>query len=750
MIGRSQSRGWAGLSAPATLLSDASEGTAMSKLSKMPLAALWTLLAAPPQAGAQCVDYRDYLRPVCSLELPGLAWGAATDGNVALVTSSDGELRVVDLANPSEPIIAATLATGGEASGVEIRGRFGYVAAGEVGVVVVDIADPYAPEVVATVDTPGRARAVCLSGDWAYVAGLEGGVQVLDIADPRQVNLVASFCDSFFVQDIAVLDGKAYVAAGYDGLLVVDVKDPRHGRFEGAVAGLWDAAAVAAEGRHVYSLESSPGVVDVVEVGSLTGPRVVQSFYLPDWGNDVMVSGGRLYATGNENGLFVVDVSDLEAPRLVGGIDTPGAAVAVNLGAGLAVVADLYRGLTVVDVASPQAPPRLGEVLTTYAPDEIQVQGEYAYCLAYDSLNIVDISEPSAMAVAGALDFAPNRLHGLAVAGGLACFAENGRTLRIVDITNVASPAVMASLALPGHAATTVALADDLALVSDYWQGLQFVDLADPGQPRLLGTVPWNECPGHVAVSGRVAYAAAGAAGLHIIDFSDPAQPFLASTLAFGGATYHVAVRGEYAYVVGEPVGLQVLDISDRLLPRAVAACPSVVGSFSLAPDSDYAYVRQGRGFKILDLRDPLQPRVVGEMFQSGEIAGLCGAVDGVLVGDWDAGLVMFPAQCTPVAAVGPAPVASRAPVIHVAPNPLTTRAEIAFEVEGAGRVDVEVFDIAGRRVRRFHGGTAGAGPARLTWDGRDDSGRSLPAGVYFVKVRSGRTTSTARMALVR
>ena len=713
-------------------------------------AIILTLLAAVPPARAQCVDYREYLRPVCSLELPGLAWGAATDGNVALVTSSVGELRVIDLANPSEPIIAATLVTGGEASGVEIRGRFGYVAAGEVGVVIVDIADPYAPEVVATVDTPGRARALCLSGDWAFVADLEGGAQVLDIADPRQAHLVAGFCDSSFVQDIAVLDGKAYVAAGYDGLLVVDVKDPRHGRFEGAVADLWDAAAVAVEGRYVYSLESSPGVVDVVEVGSLTGPRVVQSFYLPDWGNDVAVSGGRLYATGNENGLFVVDVSDLDTPRLVGGIDTPGAAVAVGLGAGFAVVADLYRGLTVVDISSPQAPPRLGEVLTTYAPDEIQVQGEYAYCLAYDSFEIVDIGEPAAIAVAGALDFAPNRIGGLAVAGGLACFAASGRTLRIVDVTNAASPAVIANLALPGHAARAVVLADDLALVSDYWLGLHFVDLADPSQPRLLGTVPWFECPGHVAVSGRVAYAAAGGAGLHIIDFSDPAQPFLASTLVLGGETYHVAVRGEFAYVIGEPVGLQVLDISNRLLPRVVAACPSVTGSLSLAPDSDYAYVRQGRGFKVLDLRDPLQPRVIGEMFQSGEIDGLHAFASGVLVGDWDDGLVMFPAQCAPVAAAGPAPVASGAPVIHVAPNPLTTRAEIAFEVGREGTVEVAVYDIAGRRVRRLGGGTAGAGPARLTWDGRDDAGRSLPAGVYFVRVRSGMTTSTARMALVR
>lgn len=308
---------------------------------------------------------------------------------------------------------------------------------------------------------------------------------------------------------------------------------------------------------------------------------------------------------------------------------------------------------------------------------------------------------------------------------------------------------MIASLALPAYASTVV-LSDDLALVSDYWTGLRLVDLADPRQPRLLGTVPWSNCPGRVAVSGRVAYAAAGDAGLHVIDFSDPAQPFLAGTLALGGETYDVAVRGQYAYVIGEPVGLQVVDISDRLQPRVVAACPSVAGSLSLAPDSDYAYVRQGRGFKVLDLHDPLQPCVVGEVFQSGEIAGMCAFAGGVLVGDWDDGLVMYPAQCAQVAGVGTATVTARAPVIQVAPNPLTTRSEIAFDVERAGRVDVQVFDVAGRRVRRFGSSMVGAGPARLSWDGCDDGGRSLPAGVYFVKVRSGQTTSTARLALVR
>jgi hypothetical protein len=40
----------------------------------------------------------------------------------------------------------------------------------------------------------------------------------------------------------------------------------------------------------------------------------------------------------------------------------------------------------------------------------------------------------------------------------------------------------------------------------------------------------------------------------------------------------------------------------------------------------------------------------------------------------------------------------------------------------------VRVVDLTGRVVRTL------AGPSPLTWDGRDDSGRALGAGVYWVR----------------
>jgi hypothetical protein len=60
-------------------------------------------------------------------------------------------------------------------------------------------------------------------------------------------------------------------------------------------------------------------------------------------------------------------------------------------------------------------------------------------------------------------------------------------------------------------------------------------------------------------------------------------------------------------------------------------------------------------------------------------------------------------------------------------PNPF--RDFVRLDVRDAGRGSVELFDVAGRIVRR-----AAARDGVVLWDGRDEEGRVAPAGVYFAR----------------
>jgi glucose/arabinose dehydrogenase len=71
----------------------------------------------------------------------------------------------------------------------------------------------------------------------------------------------------------------------------------------------------------------------------------------------------------------------------------------------------------------------------------------------------------------------------------------------------------------------------------------------------------------------------------------------------------------------------------------------------------------------------------------------------------------------------------ARTPRFAVRPNPFTSA--LAFSAApGSTLARVEILDAAGRRVRAWHGPVAGT----LTWDGTDEHGSAVPAGVYLVR----------------
>ncbi len=87
---------------------------------------------------------------------------------------------------------------------------------------------------------------------------------------------------------------------------------------------------------------------------------------------------------------------------------------------------------------------------------------------------------------------------------------------------------------------------------------------------------------------------------------------------------------------------------------------------------------------------------------------------------------------------------------LRVASNPVRgSAARISLTVARAGEVEVRVCDIAGRRVRELLRGNSGAGTREVEWDGRDDAGAPVKAGVYFVRARLPGTEAPITTSLV-
>jgi hypothetical protein len=88
--------------------------------------------------------------------------------------------------------------------------------------------------------------------------------------------------------------------------------------------------------------------------------------------------------------------------------------------------------------------------------------------------------------------------------------------------------------------------------------------------------------------------------------------------------------------------------------------------------------------------------------------------------------------------------------VLQNHPNPFSATTTLDIGLASASPVEIEVFDVAGRRVRGIRLEGAEVGWRSVPFDGRDDRGRALASGVYFCRVRAGGTTVTRKMILAR
>jgi flagellar hook assembly protein FlgD len=72
------------------------------------------------------------------------------------------------------------------------------------------------------------------------------------------------------------------------------------------------------------------------------------------------------------------------------------------------------------------------------------------------------------------------------------------------------------------------------------------------------------------------------------------------------------------------------------------------------------------------------------------------------------------------------------------------------FGVERTERVEVHVYDVGGRRLRKLADRVFEGKSHELIWDGADDAGRRVGPGVYFYRVRSGSFTGQKKLTVLR
>ena len=119
---------------------------------------------------------------------------------------------------------------------------------------------------------------------------------------------------------------------------------------------------------------------------------------------------------------------------------------------------------------------------------------------------------------------------------------------------------------------------------------------------------------------------------------------------------------------------------------------------------------------------------------------------DGALyVVDQTSLLVFAPDMATDVSDADPEPLS-----LTAFPNPFNPSTTIAYTLPSKGLVSLVVYNLAGQKVRTLADSPMASGRHTIVWDGIDDNGNTVAAGVYLTRLTAGNSVATGKMVLVK
>jgi len=316
----------------------------------------------------------------------------------------------------------------------------------------------------------------------------------------------------------------------------------------------------------------------------------------------------------------------------------------------------------------------------------------------------------------------------------------------------------------PGLAANTfLEVADG---VIDYHFDIWFhldPDL-DPASPVLITEVLYDAVGAEPAEEWVEIYNAAGTAlslegyrlgDEEVPDGSEGMRVFPAGAILESGEVNVVAVNATYFNTRWSQMPDYEVLSAEAGVPDLVADTAWAAGLISLGNSGDQVILTDA-SWTLLDV----------VTYESGVFPGITAAL-GVIADqsirrdvlqdtddcsdDFSVATPPSPGELEPMSDV-PVEMSDRSQVLRQNhPNPFNPRTVIAFDLQQAAVVTLEILDVSGRRIRTLVSGLqADQGYSEVIWDGRDGSGRAVAAGSYLYRLSAGEIRETRHMTLVK
>ena len=83
-------------------------------------------------------------------------------------------------------------------------------------------------------------------------------------------------------------------------------------------------------------------------------------------------------------------------------------------------------------------------------------------------------------------------------------------------------------------------------------------------------------------------------------------------------------------------------------------------------------------------------------------------------------------------------------------PNPFNPSTRISYDLPEQAQITLGIYDLLGKRIKTLVNQSQDAGKRIAVWDGTDNLGRQVSAGVYLYRIQAGEFTQTRKMLLLK
>jgi len=405
-----------------------------------------------------------------------------------------------------------------------------------------------------------------------------------------------------------------------------------------------DTCDIVAEGQRLYTVNTC-GLM-IYDCSNPDAAVLMGRYSTPGLARRLAHDGELAAVSDGPDGIVLLDVAHPEKIEKIASLPVAGEARGVALGNGLLVAGSSSVPARLFDVSDPRYPLEMGALpgfagVAAFYGDRVLTFGplrspdEPLDPCTLDTrkvLRVLDVDDPRSPLELGSIQYGrvghnpacdghavvmPHAAWGLAVYGHHVYVVESESRLRHIDLSDPANPLEVGQVYVSAHWVRGLDV-EAGRLLAHTSEGVQVFDLADPQEPELVDTIqlPAGHTVQNLAARrNKVVLSSHGDIHeLYVLDTSD------ASKIALQGVAdiahpyiVQLAMDESRAYVLGFP-GFMVFDLQDPARPQLDVVVEDLGDMRALAVDGNLALLAGRQRLVTLDLSEPKQPMLLGDL----------------------------------------------------------------------------------------------------------------------------------------